>query len=348
VASVPPQFIGYAVIGAGAFGSNHLRVIRELSAASGDSVRLAAIVESDSARRQALQSASPQTRIFPDIDACLAAHAAAEIELHAASVCVPTSAHAAVGSALLQSGIDVLVEKPIAASLAEADALIDLATRDQRILQVGHLERFNPAVLAVHPYIHMPMFFEAHRLSIFTPRSLDVDVILDLMVHDLDIVLSLVKSRVHSLQAVGLPVLSRKVDIANVRIEFASGCVANFTASRVSTERVRKLRFFQPHQYVSIDYARQDLLFIDVKAQPSTAPVPPDAANLLSGLALSKPAVTPGEPLRLEIESFLESVRTRQQPQVTGQQARDVLALALEINAAIAEHATRAHLDRFV
>jgi predicted dehydrogenase len=348
VASVPPQSIGYAVIGAGAFGSNHLRVIRELSAASGDSVRLAAIVESDSARRQALQSASPQTRIFPDIDACLAAHAAAEIELHAASVCVPTSAHAAVGSALLQSGIDVLVEKPIAASLAEADALIDLATRDQRVLQVGHLERFNPAVLAVHPYIHMPMFFEAHRLSIFTPRSLDVDVILDLMVHDLDIVLSLVKSRVHSLQAVGLPVLSRKVDIANVRIEFASGCVANFTASRVSTERVRKLRFFQPHQYVSIDYARQDLLFIDVKAQPSTAPVPLDAANLLSGLALSKPAVTPGEPLRLEIESFLESVRTRQQPQVTGQQARDVLALALEINAAIAEHATRAHLDRFV
>jgi predicted dehydrogenase len=249
---------------------------------------------------------------------------------------------------LLHSGIDVLVEKPIAASLAEADALIDLAARHQRILQVGHLERFNPAVLAVHPYIHMPMFFEAHRLSIFTPRSLDVDVILDLMVHDLDIVLSLVQSRVHSLQAVGLPVLSRKVDIANVRIEFASGCVANFTASRVSTERVRKLRFFQPHQYVSIDYARQDLLFIDVKPQPSAAPAAPDAANILSGLALSKPIVSPGEPLRLEIESFLQSVRTRQQPQVTGEQGRDALALALDINAAITEHATRAHLDRFV
>ena len=344
MASAPAQSIGFAVIGAGAFGSNHLRVIRELSAGSGDSIRLAAIVESDPARAQALHAAFPNSRIFHDVDACLAARALGEIEFHAASVCVPTSAHAAVASALLQAGIDVLVEKPIAASLAEADALIELASRHQRILQVGHLERFNPAVLAVHPYIHMPMFFEAHRLSIFTSRSLDVDVILDLMVHDLDIVLSLVQSRVHSLQAVGLPVLSRKVDIANVRIEFASGCVANFTASRVSTERVRKLRFFQPHQYVSIDYARQDLLFIDVKPQDGA----PDPASVLSGLALSKPAVIAGEPLRLEIESFLESVRTRQQPQVTGQQGRAALALALEINAAIAEHATRARLDRFI
>jgi predicted dehydrogenase len=344
VASASPQPIGFAIIGAGAFGSNHLRVIRELSAGSGDSIRLAAIVESDAARRQALQSDFPQAHIFHDIDACLAAFAAGQIELHAASVCVPTSAHAPVAGALLQSGIDVLIEKPIAASLAEADALIALAAQRGRILQVGHLERFNPAVLAVHPYIHMPMFFEAHRLSIFTPRSLDVDVILDLMVHDLDIVLSLVQSPIHSLQAVGLPVLSRKVDIANVRIEFASGCVANFTASRVSTERVRKLRFFQPHQYVSIDYARQDLLFIDVKPQQGT----PDPGSMLSGLAVSKPTVTPGEPLRLEIESFLESVRTRQQPRVTGQEGRAVLALALDINAAIAEHATRAHLDRFV
>jgi predicted dehydrogenase len=344
VAPAPAQSVGFAVIGAGAFGSNHLRVIRELSAGSADSVRLAAIVESNAARAKALHAAFPDSRIFHDVDACIEARDLGEIELQAASVCVPTSAHAAVASALLQAGIDVLIEKPIAASLAEADALIELASRHQRILQVGHLERFNPAVLAVHPYIHMPMFFEAHRLSIFTARSLDVDVILDLMVHDLDIVLSLVQSPVHSLQAVGLPVLSRKVDIANVRIEFASGCVANFTASRVSTERVRKLRFFQPHQYVSIDYARQDLLFIDVKPQDGA----PGPASVLSGLALSKPAVAQGEPLRLEIESFLESVRTRQQPQVTGQQGRAALALALDINAAIAEHATRAQLDRFI
>jgi predicted dehydrogenase len=342
VATAAPQSIGFAVIGAGAFGSNHLRVVRELSA--GDAVRLAAIVESDPARAQALHSGFPGARIFHDIDACLAARAAGEIHLHAASVCVPTSAHAAIAGALLRAGVDVLVEKPIAASLAEADALIAIASLHQRILQVGHLERFNPAVLAVYPYIHMPMFFEAHRLSIFTPRSLDVDVILDLMVHDLDIVLSLVQSPVRSLQAVGLPVLSRKVDIANVRIEFASGCVANFTASRVSTERVRKLRFFQPHQYVSIDYARQDLIFIDVKPQGRA----PDPGSLFNGLALSKPAVTPGEPLRLEIESFLESVRTRQQPRVTGQEGRAATALALDINAAMEEHAARAHLDRFV
>ncbi len=336
--------VSFAVIGAGAFGSNHLRVIRELSAASGGALRLAAIVESDPVRALALQSEFAGTSVFPDIDACLSARASGAIELHAASVCVPTSAHAAVAGALLQAGVDVLIEKPIAASLGEADALLALASLHHRILQVGHLERFNPAVLAVHPYIHMPMFFEAHRLSIFTPRSLDVDVILDLMVHDLDIVLSLVQSPVHSLHAVGLPVLSRKVDIANVRIEFASGCVANFTASRVSTERVRKLRFFQPHQYVSIDYARQDLLFIDVKPPDGTS----GPQNPLSGLALSKPAVTPGEPLRLEIESFLESVRTRRQPRVTGNEGRAALALALDINAAMADHATRAHLDRFV
>ena len=345
--------IGFAVIGAGAFGSNHLRVIHDLStadlsAAPGTPVRLTAIVEHDAARAHALESEFPGVRIFRDLDACLASRAAGDFALHAASVCVPTVAHAASAGALLASGIDVLIEKPIAASLAEADQLIALAARLQRILQVGHLERFNPAVLAVKPYIHMPMFFEAHRLSVFTPRSLDVDVILDLMIHDLDIVLTLVESPVHSLQAVGLPVLSRKVDIANVRVEFASGCVANFTASRVSTERVRKLRFFQPHQYVSIDYARQDLLFIDVKPQAASDAAPPDPARILSGLALSRPTVTPGEPLRLEIESFLESVRTRHQPAVTGEQGRAALALALDINAAIREHATRAHLDRFV
>jgi predicted dehydrogenase len=346
--------IGFAVIGAGAFGSNHLRVLHELSAAPGAPLRLAAIVESDPPRAHALESEFPGIRIFRDLDACLAARAAGEFALHAASVCVPTSAHTPVAALLLESGIDVLVEKPIAASLAEADQLIQLAARHHRILQVGHLERFNPAVLAVKPYIHMPMFFEAHRLSIFTPRSLDVDVILDLMIHDLDIVLSLVESPVHSLQAVGLPVLSRKVDIANVRVEFASGCVANFTASRVSTERVRKLRFFQPHQYVSIDYARQDLLFIDVRPQDQKSqdqkiqPQPADSAAILSGLAVSKPTITPGEPLRLEIESFLASIRTRRQPPVTGEQGRAALALALDINAAIQQHATRAHLDRFI
>jgi predicted dehydrogenase len=197
------------------------------------------------------------------------------------------------------------------------------------------------------------MFFESHRLSVFTPRSLDVDVVLDLMIHDLDIVLSLVGSPVREVRAVGLPVLSPKVDIANVRVEFDSGCVANFTASRVSTERVRKLRFFQPHQYLSLDFARQDLLMIDVTAAAAMDPRSLAAmAELLqqpgghpsAGLSLSKVPVEPGEPLRLEIVSFLDAVRNRTRPVVSGEDGRAALELALEINRAIAVHAERAGL----
>jgi predicted dehydrogenase len=243
---------------------------------------------------------------------------------------------------MLEAGIDLLIEKPFAATREQAAKLADLARRHQRILQVGHLERFNPAVIAIKPWLNHPMFFEAHRLSIFSPRALDVDVVLDLMIHDLDIVLSFTQSPVRDLRAVGLPILSGKVDIANVRLEFESGCVANFTASRVSTERVRKLRFFQPHQYISIDYARQDLLVIDVDPRAAG-----DPAGLPAGLALKKPEVQPGEPLLLEIESFLESVRTRNPPRVSAQDGEAALALALDINAAIAGHASRAGLDRF-
>jgi predicted dehydrogenase len=209
------------------------------------------------------------------------------------------------------------------------------------------------------------MFFEAHRLSVFTPRALDVDVVLDLMIHDLDIVLTFAHSPVREMRAVGLPILSPRVDIANVRVEFESGCVANFTASRVSTELVRKLRFFEPRQYVSIDYARRDLLVIRLDGS-----VPPEIAAALAGgridpaalaqlaasagqspagpgLSFAKPQVAPGEPLRLEIESFLESVRTRTTPRVTARQGRDALALALEIQAAMAAHAARAGLQDF-
>jgi predicted dehydrogenase len=201
---------------------------------------------------------------------------------------------------------------------------------------VGLLERFNPAVTAAEPLVNGPMFFEAHRLSVFHRRALDVDVVLDLMIHDLDIVLSFVRSPVSQLHAVGLRILSPKVDIANVRLEFASGCVANFTASRVSTETVRKLRFFQPHQYLSIDYARQDLLIINLAPDASPAGTP--------ALVPSKPPIQGGEPLLLEIQSFLESARTRRPPRVQPQQARDVLALALEINRAIHAHSVRAGL----
>jgi len=384
-----------AVAGAGAFGRNHLRVYRELETA-GLGVALVAAIEPDAghAAHTAQKYAIP---VFPSVDKLLAA----DLRLDAASVAVPTVHHHSVASPLLDAGIDVLVEKPLAASLAEADDLLERAAKGKRILQPGHLERFNPAVLAVEPKLRRPMFFEAHRLSVFTPRSLDVDVVLDLMIHDLDIVLTFARSPVREVRAVGLPILSPKVDIANVRVEFESGCVANFTASRVSTEKVRKLRFFEPRQYVSIDYARRDLLVIRVGADAEKASqadliasLPPHVAAMLPpgiadgiasgkidlakidpamiaqfaamakidpaviaqftgsaeskpGLSFSKPTVAPGEPLRLEIESFLESVRTRQGPRVTAQQGRDALALALEIQSAMAAHAHRAGLQDF-
>ena len=357
-----------AVCGAGAFGRNHIRILRELAASpTGTSaVALTAIVEPDATRRadlaEALSTGQPAaaptgapansqphgTTLFATTQELLAALARGELSIDAACVCVPTSAHYEVASQLLQAGIHVLIEKPIASTLAEADSLVSLAREHNRVLQVGHLERFNPAVQAVLPHLRGPMFFEAHRLSVFSPRSLDVDVVLDLMIHDLDIVLQLAASPVTQVHAVGLPILSRKTDIANVRVEFASGCVANFTASRVSTERVRKLRFFQPHQYISIDYARQDLLVIEVQPPSGAASDQPPAAAHLPSLGMQKPQVIPGEPLRLEIESFLHSIRTNTPAQVTGEQAREALALALQIQDAIAAHAQHAGLQAFL
>jgi predicted dehydrogenase len=250
----------------------------------------------------------------------------------------------------MESGPDVLVEKPVAATLAQADELIASASRFDRIAQVGHLERFNPAVIATLPLVSRPMFFEVHRLSVFTPRSLDVDVVMDLMIHDLDVVLSLVKSPVREVHAVGLPVISDKVDIANVRIEFETGCVANFTASRVSTEKVRKLRFFQPHEYISVDYARQDVISIRVDERAAAALLRGEAlpANVgpTPGIAIKKPKVEAKEPLRTEIESFLASVRSRRPPEVSLEDGRAALALALQINEAILKHHRRAGLSQ--
>jgi predicted dehydrogenase len=212
--------------------------------------------------------------------------------------------------------------------------MVALAKKLGRIAQAGHLERFNPAVRATVPLITTPMFFEVHRLSVFTPRSLDVDVVLDLMIHDLDAVLSFVNSPVKEIRAAGLPILSNKVDIANARVEFESGCVANFTASRVSTERVRKLRFFQPRQYISIDYGRQDVMVFTVgadKGEPSPNPE----------IKVVKPAVEQEEPLRAEIRSFLHSVRTRSNPVVPLEDGRRALAVALEILSQIQAHSAK-------
>jgi len=245
-----------------------------------------------------------------------------------------------VARQLMKAGVDVLIEKPLAASLAEADELVALAGAQKRIAQVGHLERFNPAVRATLPLLTQPMFFEVHRLSVFTPRSLDVDVVLDLMIHDLDIVLAFAKSPVKEVRAVGLPILSGKVDIANVRLELESGCIANFTASRVSTERVRKLRFFQPQQYVSIDYGRQEVLVFTIGKDGAVAGTP--SVNPQIGVA--KPAVASEEPLHAELKSFLQAVRERSAPLVPLEDGRRALGLALEIVAAIREHGKKVDL----
>jgi predicted dehydrogenase len=251
-------------------------------------------------------------------------------------VAVPTAEHAAIGCQLMEMGLDVLVEKPMAKSLAEADALLDAAKRHHRLLQVGHVERFNPAVLAVEPILNHPLFFEVHRLGVFTPRSLDVDVIYDLMIHDLDILLALVKQPVTEVKAVGIPVLTDKVDIAHARLEFEDGAVANVTASRVSTERVRKVRFFQQHEYISLDYARRDALRVAVK---KAGPQPEFAFE-----KLASPAV---EPLRAELESFVHAVRTRTEPRVNGTAGRAALELAARVMASIQEHGERVQLVAF-
>ncbi len=327
------------MIGAGAFGRNHARVYHELQQ---DGVaELAAVVDADAARANAV-AGQFGARAYASVSDMLA-----EIKPQAASVAVPTVHHAAVACELMAAGVDVLIEKPVAASLADADEIVRSAERCHRVAQVGHLERFNPAVRATVPLITKPMFFEVHRLSVFTPRALDVDVVLDLMIHDLDIVLSFVASPVKEVRAVGLPILSGKVDIANVRMEFESGCVANFTASRVSTEKVRKLRFFQPQEYVSVDYSRQDVFALKVDsaavaAAMMTGKLPTE--SLASLIRPRKPEVKQEEPLRAELASFLEAVRERKAPVVTLEDGRRALAVALEVLSAIAEHNRRVHV----
>ncbi len=315
-----PSKIRVAVIGAGEFGRNHARVYRDLEGAE-----LVAVVDCD-AGRAAQVAGEFGTIALPDV-------AALQGRADAVSLAVPTVDHATLGVRLLEMGFDLLVEKPMATSLAEADALIAAAKRGGRILQVGHVERFNPAVRAVTPILNRPLFFEVHRLGVFTQRSLDVDVIYDVMIHDLDILLALVGEPVVDLAAVGIPVLTDKVDIAHARLEFAGGAVANVTASRVSTERVRKMRFFQQHEYISLDYGRRDALRVRV-ARPGPQPE----------FAFEKLTAEPVEPLRAELEDFLDAVRTRREPRVSGAAGRAALELADRVMTSIREHARRVQL----
>lgn len=300
-----------AIVGAGQFGRHHARAVHE-----SERTKLAAVVDTDSAKAGELAA----------LYGCPAFSRVEELfgTTDAAIIAVPTLHHPEVGCALLEAAIDVLVEKPIAADLAGASRLIEAAEAHGRILQVGHLERFNPAVTVLAGIANYPLFFEIHRLSVFSPRSLDVDVVLDLMIHDIDIVLSLVSAEVAEIRAAGISILTPKVDIANVRLQFASGCVANLTASRVSTEKVRKLRVFQPQQYISLDYSRQDGAVFSV------------SQNLQ--ISFQKLAVNKAEPLRVQFDSFLDCIQSRRAPQVDGLAARRNLEVALAILAKIEEH----------
>jgi predicted dehydrogenase len=315
--------IRVAVIGAGSFGRHHVRVIGQLPG-----IHLTAIVDVDQSKLNALalDSLAPglAPRLLTRIDDLIGA-------VDAAIVVTPTKTHESIAARLLESKIDVLIEKPIAESSAAGDRLTKLAQQHGRILQVGHLERFNPAIVELAKVVTIPLFFEVHRLSIFTPRSLDVDVILDLMIHDLDIVLTLAKQSPCEIRAAGISVLSPNVDIANVRLAFPSGCVANLTASRVSTEKVRKLRLFQPHQYISLDYARQDAVSFAVNQASAEGKTLPD-------IGFTPLPVQKAEPLQLELAAFFESVRSRTAPVVDGLQATAALRLAEDIAAKINEH----------
>ncbi|HMD76768.1 MAG TPA: Gfo/Idh/MocA family oxidoreductase [Terracidiphilus sp.] len=321
-------------MGVGVFGRNHARVYKELEQ-QGEAVHLLGVVDPDTTRADAV-AREFGCKAFGSVQQMLTTHS----EVQAASVAVPTVHHLAVARDLMNAGVDVLIEKPLAATLAEGEELVALAAQRKRIAQAGHLERFNPAVRATLPLLTQPMFFEVHRLSVFTPRSLDVDVVLDLMIHDLDIVLTFARSPVKEVRAVGLPILSGKVDIANVRLELASGCIANFTASRVSTERVRKLRFFQPRQYISLDYGRQEVLVFTVGADGVATGKP--SAN--PHIGVTKIPVASEEPLHAELKSFLRAVRERSTPVVPLEDGRRALALALEIVAAIRAHSQKIDL----
>jgi predicted dehydrogenase len=303
--------IKVAVVGAGVFGRNHLRVIRESAGAE-----LTGLYDTDSGRAQAAASEFGCSA-FGSLEE-LAGSAAAAV------VAVPTVAHKEVACRLMDAGLDVLVEKPIARTVEEAREMCGAASRLGRILQVGHLERYNPAVAAAQRLLTKPLFFEIHRLSVFTPRSLDVDVVADLMIHDLDIVLSMVGTAPTDVRAAGIPVLSERADIANVRLEFPGGCVANLTASRVSTERVRKVRFFQPRQYVSVDYAKQECFAIAVDEDRK--------------IHLQPQTIEKQEPLKVQFAAFLGSIASRVPPPVDGEAACRALELASVIMQRIEEH----------
>jgi predicted dehydrogenase len=297
-----------AVIGVGHLGKHHARILSTLPGVS-----LAGVVDIN--RDRAAQVASQYgTSAFASVG-----EIAAKLDL--AVIAVPTASHAAVALPLIASGVHTLVEKPVTQTVGEADQLIAAAKQSGVVLAVGHSERFNPAVAAARPYIKDPRFIEVHRLGTSPERSLDIDVVLDLMIHDLDLILSVVPSEVESVEAVGVPVLTPRIDIANARLRFKNGCIANLTASRISKEAIRKIRFFQREAYVSIDTAARDVEMWSVVPLPGAAPK----------IGGGKLPVPDDEPLKGELEDFVAAVRDRRPPAVPGEQGRAALALAIRI-----------------
>jgi predicted dehydrogenase len=303
-----------AVVGVGHLGRFHAEKYAAL-----DGVRLAGVVDRDPERAREVASALG-VDVFPD-------HRALAGAVDCASVAVPTAGHAAVALDLLAAGIDVLVEKPLASTVAEGEALVRAAAAHQRLLQVGHLERFNPALRAAAAVITEPRFLECHRLAPFVDRGTDVDVIRDLMIHDLDLIQSYIAADVESVEAVGIPVLTPRIDIANARLRFANGCIANVTASRVSMKRERMLRLFQPDAYVAIDYDQRKVRI--VRRIPAVEP------GALARIEADEHDAGQGDPLRDEIAAFVAAVRTRATPIVSGREGLRALELAERIAASI-------------
>jgi predicted dehydrogenase len=309
-----PARVRLAIVGVGHLGRHHVRVARSLPG-----VELVGIHDHHEGRAEAA-AREGAVRVFAGPGDVAAA-------VEAVVIATPTSSHAELGRFFLERGLDVLVEKPIASSVTEADGLVKLARARGRVLQVGHVERYNPAVEAVLASVREPLFIEGHRLGIFTPRSLDVDVVRDLMIHDLQIVIDLVRRPIVDVRAVGIPILTPQLDIAHARIAFDGGCVANLTASRVSFERLRKLRIFSPARYCSIDMHTRRVEAFRLERVGGDPRIVPD--ELL---------VEAADPLSRELSDFLEAVRTRGEPLVTGEVGRDALALAERVIAAAEEH----------
>lgn len=297
------------VVGVGALGQHHARVYASLP-----DVELVGVADTRPGRAEEI-AASLSTKAYVDYRDLLG-------KVDAVSIATPTTLHAEIGEQFLEQNVNVLVEKPISHTLEAADRLISAARKCGKVLQVGHSERFNPAVRALREIVRRPRFFEAHRMGLFAPRSLDIDVVLDLMIHDLDIISLLVGSPVAQISAVGIAILTRRIDIANARIQFADGCVANVTASRVSMEKIRKLRLFQPSDYISIDYTRQEVAIFTL-----SGPVPGGMPQIASR------RLTPArrEPLEEELRSFLDAVRGGGNVECTGEEGKRALELALRI-----------------